>query len=57
MLNNIDGIAKSFGIQFEDIGKRLGASKPRHVPKGVTLPSSFDARTTWSTCIHDVRDQ
>ena len=56
-MRNFEGIASNLGIHLEDIQKKLEASRPRHVPKGVTIPTSFDARNQWTTCVHSVRDQ
>ena len=57
MLKSFDNVARGFGFDINEISKKLGARRPKKIPKGVTLPTSFDARTEWNSCIHGIRDQ
>ena len=58
MWNGFENVAKSFGIDVREFQKTIISHKPKKgIPRGVTLPTSFNARSQWPTCIHSIRDQ
>ena len=58
MWSGFENVAKSFGLDIKEVQKNLASHRPKKaLPKGVALPTSFNARSEWPTCIHSIRDQ